>query len=269
MSGGADTLLAVDGAVDLPDELDSSATIRVIHGTVWLGNEPFVGDRSEFWARLRSGADFSTAPPTVESLSDTYCCAEVVCALHVSAELSATVSHARSASEAVSSRVSVVDSRSLSVGAGLVAAMVHDAMETSTPEAAVADHARSLCERLHTFAVIQDVRSLERSGRAGLLPAHHLSSRRPLVLGLRGRALALDQPRDRAASVRRLAGRAREASAGSITAWALGHGDASDRDEVCETIAKSLGMPPRYVAVIDPFVGAHVGPDAVIIGVMS
>jgi DegV family protein with EDD domain len=264
-------LLAVDGAVDLPVPMAASARVRVVSGAVWLGGQHFVGDRSEFWSQLRSGADFSTTPPSVSALTEAYRTADPVCALHVSAALSATVAHAREAASLASTQVAVIDTRSLSVGSGLVAAILHDSLVSGQATAAgsVADEARFLCDRLHTFALIQDVTTLRRSGRAGLLPGREGSRRRPLILGLRGRAIALDEPKDRAAAIRQLAARAQDASRPAITAWALGHGDAFDLGKVQQQLTVTLGTPPRFVTPIDPTVGAHVGPDAIVVGALS
>jgi DegV family protein with EDD domain len=262
-------LIVTDAAVDIPESLASSDRARVVLGEVWLGDEPFRGDSHEFWKASRASAVFSTTPPTVSALADAYRHPDLVVALHVSARLSATVARAHEACQRVGAGVVVVDSCSLSVGAGLLAAAVDRATRDPVGTTSVIDVAQGLPERLHTFVIVQDVNALQRSGRAGLVPDHHLTRGRPVLAAVRGRAVVLDQPKDRSRALRHLAAHAKQSSRPGISRWALGHGDAYDLDDVTEELSNSFGSAPEFVVPIDPTVGAHVGVDAVVIGVMT
>lgn len=262
-------LIVTDAAVDLPPALAGSGRVRVVSGEVWLGDERFEGGDEQFWKALRAGAVFSTTPPTVSALTEAYRHPGPVVALHVSARLSATVARAHEAGPRAGPAVTVVDTRSLSAGAGLVAAAVDRAAHGPAGAASVADLALRLPERLHTFVIVQDVGALRRSGRAGLLPNHHLTKGHPVVAAVRGRVVMLDQPKDRARALRRLATHARQSSGPTITRWSLGHGDAGDLDDVVDQLCGSFGSEPEFVVPIDPTVGVHVGVDAVVVGVMT
>lgn len=261
-------LIVVDGAVDLPPELEGSPSVRVVPSQVWVDEEPWAGDRREFWDRLRAGDHFSTSPPTVAALAAAYADGDPVIAVHVSAELSATVARAEQAA-ADRGTVTVVDSRSLSVGAGLLAAEVASAARPGVPAEVIAARARKLPSRLHTLALVQDTATLQRSGRAGLLPPGHLARGRPLLLSLRGRAIPLEQVRDRAHALGQLIRHALDVSGSGGISWALGHGECHDVTEITSRLAGHLGGAPRYVTALDPAVGAHVGPDAIIVGLLA
>jgi DegV family protein with EDD domain len=262
-------LIVTDGAVDLPGRLEHSPQLRNVPGQVWLGEQPFAGSGDEFWSLLRSGTYPWTTPPTVDALAAAYHHLDLVIAVHVSGELSATVAHALEASKRAGSGIAVVDSRSLSVGAGLIVTAVHRALDEPAGSQLIAEFARSLPERLHTFALIQDVESLRRSDRSGLLPKGHLTTNRPLLLAIRGRVVPLEQPKNRAGAVKDLIAHVRRSAGSSIGGWALGHGDATDCDQLVEQLSQALGMPPSFLATLDPTVGAHVGPEAVVIGAIA
>jgi DegV family protein with EDD domain len=261
-------LIVADGAVDLPPALEASGRVRVVPGDIWLDEEPFRADRNEFWRILRQGTFPSTTPPTVSALTEAYRHGDLVLGLHVSAELSATVTRAREAAQRAGAGVVIVDTRSFSVGAGLLAAAVDRAALDPLRGESIVDVATNLPDELHTFVVVQDAEALRRSGRAGLLPTDHLARGRPLLLAVRGRAIVLDQPKDRARALRQLVTHARRSTDARVGNWALGHGDATDVDHVTDLLTKSFGHPPDFAVAVDPTVGAHVGVDALVVGVM-
>ena len=261
-------LIVTDGAVDVPEVLLGSPTLRQVPGTVWAGEAPFVGERSELWSQLRKGVYPSTTPPTVSALVEAYSHSDVVVALHVSGDLSATVARAREAAKRVTSRVEVVDTRSLSVGAGLIVAAVHR-VQRGSEDPAVINFALSLPARLHTFALVQDVESLRRSDRAGLLPHNHLVRNHPLVLAVRGRAIPLNQPKHRSRAINDLLQHLQRITTHELGAWALGHGDASDVEPIIEHLSEALGCTPAFSAGLDPTVAAHLGPDSIVVGAIT
>lgn len=261
--------LVVDAAVDLPPGLRAAGGVRVVAQEVWAGDQLFEGSTEEFWAELRAGQHFSTTPPSVNALADAYRAGGEICAVHVSGELSATVTRAREAAERSAAPVAVVDSRSLSVGAGLVAFLVHQAARAGYSWSELAGIVPRSAERVHTFALVQDLGTLRRSERIRFLPSPHLHQRRPLLVAVRGRVLALDQPKDRSAGLRDLVRHARGSTNDAPAGWAMGHGDARDADALGSRLAEGLGRDALYCCPIDPIVGAHLGPDAVVVGVYS
>jgi DegV family protein with EDD domain len=262
-------LIVTDGAVDLPETLMGSALVRRVPGEVWTSDVPYHGGVEEFWAQLRKGAYPSTTPPTVEDLVQAYQHPGPVLALHVSGHLSATLRRAEEAAARAGPGVVVVDTRSFSVGAGLVVAAVCRAVESLNAPEPLVDFARSLPDRLHTFVLVQDVGSLRRSDRSGLLPSAHLVSNHPLVLAVRGRVVALGQPRHRSGAVAELATHLRRSAGPQPGAWALGHGDAADVDRVAGELSHATGKPPEFLTRLDPTVGAHLGPESIVVGAIS
>jgi DegV family protein with EDD domain len=261
-------LIVTDGAVDMPESVSGSDLLVQVPGEITGAGGPIRLGPDEFWTQLRKGIYPSTSPPGVNALVDAYRQSEFVVALHVSAQLSATMSRGREAAEQVGTGVTVVDTGSLSVGSGLVVAAVHRAAQNSVDGESVLELAASLPPRLHTFAIIQHVESLRRSDRSGLLPMSHLVRNHPLVLAIRGRVVPLAQPKHRRAAIEDLVSHVRH-TAPMPGAWALGHGDAADIQNIVVQLTSVLGSPPAFISLLDPTVGVHVGPDALVVGVLS
>ncbi|MHB8328012.1 MAG: DegV family protein [Acidimicrobiales bacterium] len=262
-------LVVTDGAVDLPAWLEDSPRVRVVPGEVWIGDEPFAGGSDEFWSLLRRGTYPSTTPPTVSALVDAYRHPDLVFGVHVSGDLSATVARGQVAMTRSGPGVILIDTRSISVGAGLVAAAVHRAITDLWRRESIIDFARTLPDRLHTYALVQDVEPLRRSDRDGLLPKGHLARNHPLLLAVRGRVVPLEQSKDRADGLKKLVARLRRNVWPEVGSWAVGHGDASDYDTLVDQLSRELGKPPAFLASLDPTVGAHLGPEAVVVGLIS
>ena len=197
-------IIVTDGAVDLPAWLEESPAIRKVSGRLWLGNDPLQGGTEQFWSLVRDHQYPSTTPPTVSDLTEAYRHHDLVIGLHVSAILSATASHAREAATRAGPGAIVIDTRSFSVGAGLVVAAVHRALESPLEYESIIEYARSLPDRLHTFALIEEIETLRRSDRSGLLPPGRLAKNHPLLLAAHGRAMPLGQFKSRDAALRRL-----------------------------------------------------------------
>ena len=261
-------LIVTDGAVDIPDDLITSNLVAQVPGEIWGPDEPLEVDRAEFWAGLRRGEYPSTTPPTISALMSAYQHPDLVIALHVSGQLSATVQRAHEAAERVGSGVSVIDTGSLSVGAGLIVSELHEVARSESAPSLV-DVARSLPSRLHTFALVQDVDALRRSDRSGLLPSSHLARNHPMVLAIRGRVVPLAQPRQRSGALTELARHLRHRPGPNPRAWALGHGDAPDVASVVSDLSKVMEGDPAFVTYLDPTVGVHLGPDSLVVGVLS
>ncbi len=263
-------IIVTDGAVDLPEWLEESPTIRKVSGRLWLGDDLLEGGTGQFWSLVRDHRYPSTTPPTVSDLTEAYRHHDLVIGLHVSAMLSATASHAREAATRAGPGAVVIDTRSFSVGAGLVVTAVDRAVENPSEHQSVIEYAQSLPDRLHTFALVQEIEVLRRSDRSGLLPPGHLAKNHPLLLAARGRVMALGQFKNRDVALGRLAwhlGASAEPS--SVGAWALGHGDVADATALVDRLSSHIGSPPTFVTRLDPTVGAHLGPDSVVVGAIS
>ena len=260
--------ILTDGGADLPEELTEAFGIPIVRGPVHLNGDDWHGSTEEFWRTVRSGTMApSTGPPGREAFADAFAVGDPVCAVLVSSELSRTVDQAKEAAGS-SPQIHVVDSRSLSVGTGLITSVLAETAATGAGFEAVKQLARRLVDDVHVHAVIDDVGFLLRGGRAGLVDEHAKPGFR-YVVAVKGHVIPLERAKDREGAIRHLLHHLSHHAPHGIKRWAVGHGDAADVDSFAARAEKALGSPPHFVVPIGPSVGAHAGPGALVLGFLS
>jgi DegV family protein with EDD domain len=256
--------IVIDGAVDLPLPREEVVSIPA---RILKDKRPWSGDVGQFWSALRSDPlGWSTAPPSTDELADAYSGNEPVLAVHVSSALSTTVEHAHAAAAIAGGAVTVCDSRTLSVGAGLVVSAL--ARARPEPEEAPTRTA-GIIARTHTYILVDQVDYLLRSGRLGLFEGEHVRSRRHYLLAVRGHAIPLGYSRSRQHAFLSLLDHLLGTAPNGIEAWALSHGSSADIESLGARASQAIGRAPEFVVLLDPVVGIHVGPDAVVVASLA
>ncbi len=264
------TRVVADGAVDLPAGVAASAGIEVVRGPVRFDGRVWDGDLEQFWAELGATPDLpATDAPSVEDLAAAYGTDGEVTAVHVSSELSRTWAHAREAADRVTAAVNVVDSRSLSVGAGLLALSAAEAAAKGLEGDGLAEMVARWVDQLHVHAVIDDVSLLVHGGRAGLVADKVGRHTRRHLIAVRGHAIPICQVRHRKEAVRELVEHVRDHVGTTLPRWAVGHGAADDADEFVERLAGVFGCDPDYVTLVGAPVGSHMGRGSLVVGFFS
>jgi len=169
-----------DTACDLPDAAVFENGIGLVPTQLIVGDRVYK-DRleltaDEFLERLRAGVDASTSQPAPQDFRDAYADAlrgaETVVAVVVSRALSGTWANAEAAARAVGDgRVTVVDSRSASLGEGLLVLRGLELARAGwTPDAIARELVRVRDQSAGYFAV-DNFERLVRSGRVGRVVA--------------------------------------------------------------------------------------------------
>lgn len=264
------TRVVTDGAADLPEGLADRLGITVVKGAVRIGMEPWRGDAEAFWGELGRRADLpATDAPTVEELAMGYGDDAPVLAVHVSHELSKTFAHGKVAATSVGNPVEVVDSRSLSVGTGLVAAAAAEAVRAGLDGHKLHGMVEGWVDQLHLHALIDDVNFLVHGGRAGLVAARAGRRGHRQVVAVKGHVIPICEVRHRNEAVRQLLAHVREHVAGGVARWAIGHGDAPDIGEFVDRLVAMFGCDPWFVTLVGAPVGSHMGPGSLVVGFLS
>jgi fatty acid kinase fatty acid binding subunit len=261
--------VVADSACDLPPHRAQEAAIRLVPLTVTFGEESFL-DGTElsperFWDRVADGAFPTTASPSPQALVDAYEGTTAqgalgVVSVHLSAHLSRTGETARVAAASASVPVVVIDSRSVSMGQGLVALAAAREAQRGADLEAVATAARSAADRLTVAAMLDTVEFLKRGGRVG--PARAALSD---LLRIRP-VLSLEDGEPVLAARARTRGRALDEAlrmvAGPAEGAAVFHARAPEAGQIAERLADACGVIPE-VGLIGAVTGAHLGPRAV------
>jgi DegV family protein with EDD domain len=188
----------------------------------------------------------------------------VLC-INLSAGVSATHQSAVAAAKAVRDRIPVrtVDSRSMTMGLGLMALDLADLARTGADLDALVERAAHLIPRTQVYGVVDTLEHLEKGGRIGGARAllGSLLSIKPVVTLVDGVVEEESKQRTRSRSLRYLAEKAKESPA--ISRLAVCNGAAPDIDQFLEMIDDVHTEHPRLVVDLGPVVGTHTGPGTI------
>lgn len=264
-----------DTACDLPDDIVGPLGIGLVPLHVRFGGTEYLDRREldvkEFWAKCAGQAELpKTAAPSPGAFREAFEAmaaegAEGVVCVTLSAKLSATYESAAQAAKAMAGEleVEVIDSRSATVGQGL---LVLAAAEKAAAGGAVADvvaTALSTRDRLSVMGTIDTLENLKKGGRIGGAAAAlgTLLSIKPVIEVRDGLVEQESRQRTRAKSLRYIADKAR--AAGPLERLAVAGANAADFDEFVLTIAGIPSAHPRLVGDIGPVIATHAGPGTI------
>ena len=171
--------IVLDSTADLPDCRERHANMRMVPLTVRFGNEELLDyeeiSPQRFYERLASDpVPPRTAAPPPERFAAAYRELladdgfEHVLSLHLSEALSATVGSARIAAAEFEGRVTVVDTRTVSIGLALAALGIARQLEAGPCElGALVSEAAAFHRRSHLVFAFETLEFLQRNGRIG------------------------------------------------------------------------------------------------------
>ncbi|HEU5049671.1 MAG TPA: DegV family protein, partial [Gemmatimonadales bacterium] len=270
--------VVTDSSADLPDSVLDRHHIALVPLQVIWGGETF-RDRvqlkpEEFYRRLRTSRELpTTSQPSpadfVRVFRDARQEAHDVIAVLLSAALSGTFQSGQAAVRAaLLDRIHLVDSRSASLGLGLLALRAAELSESGMPAAEIVAELEHIREQSGMLLTVDRYDNLIRSGRVSRGKAWlggMLDVKPILTLDPSGRVIPLDRVRGRENLVprvlslleRRLTPRPRAVRFGVVH---------TDAPEVAERVRTALvaAYQPRdcFVTLATGVLGTHVGPGA-------
>lgn len=266
--------IVTDSTCDLPAETIARFGIQVIPLFINVGDQGYLDgidiSREAFYTRLPHFPSHpSTAVPSTERFLAAYQAladegASEVLSIHISTALSAVVDVARiSAQETKSARVTVFDSRQLSLGTGFL-------VETAAKMAAAG---RSIDEILHTldelvkrirvFAALDTLEFLKRSGRMDRYVAGlgTLLQIKPIMTMHDGQP-GSERVRTRKRAWKRVVEMLAAASPLERVAMVHTHAPEAVLAELRSMAAHLIPQGPILSVDITPVIGSHIGPGA-------
>jgi len=263
-----------DTASDLPDELALQYDVGLVP-TQLIVEERSYRDRleltsGEFFRRLRAGLDASTSQPAPQAFTDAYQdaarAADHVIAIILSSALSGTFANAEAAARRFDpARVTVVDSRSATLGEGLLVVRgVELAAAGWQPDAIVRELQRVRAQS-GGFFTVDNLERLVRSGRVGRGRAWlgtKLNLKPVMALTMEGKIEPVGRVRGRNAARQRILELLDHALTPRPRALRLGiaHGDIPEFAEAlrAELVARYRPM-QCLVSPVTPVIAAHAG----------
>jgi DegV family protein with EDD domain len=266
--------VVTDSACDLPDALVESLGIVVVPLTIRFGTDELVDRRdftpAEFWARCHASPVLpQTAAPPSGAFEAAYrqlaaAGADAIVTVSLSGELSATMQSATVAAAAVSDvvPVEVVDSRSVTLGLGMIAVAAARAAGAGGSLADVSALARDVADRTRIVGTLDTLENLKKGGRIGGARALLASvlSIKPVIEVRDGRVEEAGRQRTRAKAFAHLADTVKQAE--PLDTLAVTHGDAHDVDKLLDLL-RPLHKGEIVVGQIGAVIGTHAGPGVV------
>jgi DegV family protein with EDD domain len=267
--------VVTDSACDLSGSLAAERAITVVPLSIRFGSEEFVDGTTlstdDFWARCAASPVLpETSAPSPGAFQEAFETAAAegydgVLCINLSSGVSATHQSAVAAAKSVADRITVrtVDSRSMTMGLGLMALDLADLAATGATLDELVARAEHLIPRTQVFGVVDTLEHLEKGGRIGGARAllGSLLSIKPVVALVDGVVEEESKQRTRSRSLRYLAGKATDAP--PLTRLAVCNGAAKDIDEFLAMVDGVPSEHPLEVVDLGPVVGTHTGPGTV------
>jgi DegV family protein with EDD domain len=266
--------IVTDSACDLPQAVADAHGIAIVPLTIRFGDTEFTDRRdlttAEFWTRSAESPVLpETAAPAPGQFEETYrrLAAEgadgIVC-ISLSGELSATIQSARLAAESVADtiRVEVVDSRSVTMGLGMLVLTAARGAEEGADVDIIVKETASLAERTRLWGALDTLDNLKKGGRIGGAKALVASvlSIKPIIEVRNGKVEEGGKQRTRARALAFLVDKVREQ--GPLENLAVMHAATSDVGAFVERL-RPFFAGEIVVGDIGPVIGTHSGPGAI------
>jgi DegV family protein with EDD domain len=267
-----------DSSCDLPDEVLDRYGIAMVPLQLLFGDEVYLDrvemDATEFYRRLRAGATgVTTSQPTPAQFTAAFeharaGAAEVVVVL-LSSGLSGTYANAEAARRSFAAGgIHLVDSRSASLGMGLLARRAAELADAGWGGAAIARELERVRDQCASFITVDSLDQLLRSGRVSRVQAWlgSLLDMKPILsLDREGVVVAAARVRHRDALLRRLLRLLDAALPASRERLRLGvaHADAPETAERVRRVLQERYHPlDVIVSSVTGVLAAHTGPGA-------
>jgi hypothetical protein len=269
--------IVADSSCDIPDELLDRHGIGLVPLQVMMGDKVYQ-DRVEISAEavyktMRAGNHLTTSQPTVamfaESFAHARAGAESVVGVILSSTLSGTWGNAESAAKALKvGGIHLVDSRSASLGVGLLAIRGAELAEAGWSAVAIVSELERLRSQSGMFFTVDTLDNLVRSGRVSRVKGWlgNLLDMKPILsLDAEGRVTPVDRVRGRAALLPRVIELVRDALPERYERLRMGVAHA-DAEATARQIRDALHLAFHPVDIvltpITAVIGVHAGPDA-------
>jgi len=275
--------LVVDSACDVPRAFFDEHQIHIIPFHMTFGDTLFLDKVTitpeQFYSLLQSSPHHpkssQPSPASVQSLfaflASHY---ESIIAVTISSGLTGMYSLCLKAAESIpGTKISVIDSKHLSVTHGLILARVVDGLRKGMSHDEIVVSAGDWIAKTKLLVDIATLKYMVRGGRVSPLKGlvAGLLNLKPIIsLDAQGKAVASGKSFSRRNNMKKILGMVREyAGAGKIRSCAIVHARNPERAaRYAEAMAGIIGAKPDYVMDISPVIGVHNGIGVVGIALM-
>lgn len=278
--------LVTDSTCDIPQELIEKYQIQVVPLSVHFGDTYFL-DRltilpAQFYSMIDKAPNYpSTAQPAYKDFFNRYSYLashyDSIISIHISAALSGTWSNSSKASHAVAEhsgkRISVLNSKRLSSGLGLLVLRAAKAIENGASHQHIVDSIDAWSKNTKMFVSSKTIKYMVKSGRVsytkGLIGS--LLNLKPIVtVNDDGHTETFGKPFTEKGSMELVIARVRNmASERKIWGYSISHArNISTANWFAGRMKEICGLEPEFINDASPVLGVNAGPGVVALSVM-
>jgi DegV family protein with EDD domain len=270
--------IVTDSTCDGPAALFGHPALQVVPLYVLFGQQAQRDGvditTAQFWERLPHARPLPTTSQAtpgdfLEPFRRYTDAGDEVIAVVISGKLSGTFESATLAMDALPGRqIEVIDSRSVSIGLGLMAAKALAMVDAGATHAQIVSQIRAMRDKVHLLFAVETLEYLQRGGRIGRAQAFAgtLLQFKPL-LGVRdGEVYPVMRVRTKRRALETLMDQLWCAvpCRGSSVKLAVVHSCAeTEADEVAHNLSERFASPHIFRTTLGPVIGVHVGPGTV------
>jgi DegV family protein with EDD domain len=278
--------IVTDSTCDLPVSMAEELSIGVVPVRVYFGSENYLDKvtitPSEFYARFAvTDVAPKTSQPSAADFTQVYqnvaAHAGSIISIHLASLLSGTYQASLVGARPVAKTgFEHVDSRSASVGLGLIVRAAAEAAAAGKPAAEVARVARDAADRVRVFITMPTLEHMVRGGRVsqarGLL-ARMLGLLPVLTITREGKAEAVAKARGYEPAKKKMMAllfRAADAGQAAGRRFGVAHCDAPGAaDSLARQVRERYPESDVMIVECGPALGAHGGPGALAVAVLA
>ncbi len=277
--------IVTDSTSDVPPEVAAELGISIVPVVLVIDGASYLDGvtltRRQFYSNLGSYREIPrTAAPGADVFANVYRSlrasgADEIVSIHLNRRFSVLLQIAEVAARDVANeglRVSVVDSQSVTMGLGWLVITAARMVLAGATAAEIVSHVESLRPHLRIYAVVDTLRYLRRSGRANALMAGLGDMLQiKILLGVRnGLVEQIDRVRTRARGLSRMLEVAHtHRGVHHLSVLHTSDGQDADVGMLRERCSDLVPFDQQYAIQVTPVLGAHVGPLAVGVAMLS
>jgi DegV family protein with EDD domain len=266
--------IVTDSACDLPQSVADELGIEIVPLTIRIDGKEYVDRRdlsvADFWAKCSASPTLpETAAPSPGQFEQTYRQLQAdgagsIVTISLSGALSATMQSAELAARSVSDqiRVTVLDSRSATLGLGAIVASCAQLAATGATHDDITSHALDLAGRTRVWGALDTLDNLKKGGRIGGAKALLASALaiKPIIEVRDGKVEQGGKQRTRSKALAFLVEKV--AAVNGLDSLYVLHADCRDVDQFVEMLRPHVDG-RIIVGDIGPVVGSHAGPGTI------
>lgn len=266
--------IVTDSTADLPQDYVKENDITVVPLYV---NFPTATYRDgvdiqphEFYPMLIQSKDKlpKTSTPTVDDFKNAYndilAKSQQVLSIHISSGLSSTGSMAESAAKMLDGAIQVFDSKSISMGIGLLVVEAVEMIKANLSLEKIVERLEEIRQRTEICFSVDTLEYLEKGGRIGKVSAllGSILSIKPVIKVENGIYVPIDKVRNQTQAMKSMVDYMIKTLGDNKPRYiAVAHGAAEEAAlQLKEMVERVFGMNITYIKEVGPVIGVHTGP---------